>query len=213
MALVLLAQPHRRNENAALMARNADVVRGLSYQDVDWVRWPNDSEGGGKYGPHARARNDFIQQYLQDDHEWVLWLDVDIVNAPTFLVETLIAVATARRAIVAPMVWVERIGGSVADTASGGWFYDIGGFLKNGTGPDLWRGVPGREAIVEMDSVGCCYIAPAQLYRDGLTYPGGAEVEHVGFCREARKRGVPVLALRDLNIEHAYLPAWGEGWH
>ena len=98
----------------------------------------------------------------------------------------------------------------------GGWFYDTGGFQKpDGTFADFEHGIDGEGDEIEMASVGCVYLAPAELYREhGLRYrPEGGEVEHLSFMREARKAGTRVWATRKVNVVHAYLPKWGEQWH
>jgi hypothetical protein len=97
---------------------------------------------------------------------------------------------------------------------NGGWFYDTGGFVDlAGQYADFVHGIGGQEDEVEMQSVGCVYLAPAELYRQGCRYaPVGNEVEHLSFMRQARALGTRVLATRKLNVTHAYLPKYGEAW-
>jgi GT2 family glycosyltransferase len=196
--------------------RSAELVRLLTFPQTQWIVYDNEQPGyREKYGANAAARNELIARHLQPWHTHVLWLDVDIIEIPPDLVERLLAVSDENGgAIVAPMVWMEKVGDGAVSLQHGGWFYDTGGFVKNGERASFLDGVPGEEAVAEMDSVGCVYLAPAQLYRDGAKYrPRGDEVEHLSFCRQAREWGVKVLAVRDLNVTHAYLPNYGERWH
>lgn len=203
--LVLIAQPVREGTPTALLRRADALVLTLTWPDFEHVQWLNRPvQTVEKYGSHARARNTFIELFLEPEHDYVLWVDVDITDYPAGMVEQLVSASRAHGgAIVAPMAWDER-----------GRFYDLGGFVKGGQWADPETGVPGDEPVVEMESVGCCYLVPAWLYRNGLRYePAGDEIEHGSFCRAARAEGVRVLALRDVCVFHAYLPNYGEKVH
>jgi GT2 family glycosyltransferase len=216
--LVLIAQPIRKGTPDALLARNDAVVAALTYPDFERIAWVNEQAAvpGKKFGPNATARNQFVERYLDDAHDYVLWFDADIIEAPAGLVEGLLDLSERRGgAIAAPMTWVERIREGQACLTNGGWFYDTGGFRDAlGRSPDVERGVLGTEPEPEMQSVGCVYLVPAWLYREGCKYePIWDEVEHISFCRQATAKGVRVAATRHLNVTHAYLPKWGEEWH
>lgn len=92
-------------------------------------------------------------------------------------------------------------------------FYDIGGFIENGTRANMFR--PWfRQAgpVIELDSVGCCYLAPAWLYQAGVRYgppPTDYYVEHWSVMQQARARGVRIVALTDVQAVHAWLPDYG----
>ena len=213
---LLIATPARLGTPRKLLERCGEVVHGLRWAgQVEWRLYLNEqARGGGKYQPNAAARNQLIERYLRPWHEWVLWLDVDIIEAPGNLVEVLMGVAGEHDA-AAPMVWVERVGEGEPSIPVGGWFYDTGGFqLLDGSFADFGAGVRGAGDVVEMASVGCVYLAPAALYRMGARYrPVGDEVEHLSFFRAARELGARVWATRKANVIHAYLPKWGEQWH
>ena len=218
--MVLVAVPVRRGTPLVLQQRSADLVAALTYAGFQWVVYENEQIGyREKYGPNAAARNELIEKFLRPHHTFVLWVDVDIIDFPPDLIERLLAVSESHGgAIVAPLVWMEKVGQGPVNLTNGGWFYDTGGFIKDGRQADFLTGVvPGEEGeqpVEEMDSVGCVYLVPAQLYRDGLRYrPRGNEVEHVSFCSQARANGVKVLAMRDVHVVHAYLPKYGERWH
>ena len=217
--MILIATPARAGTPRALLQRCEQVVKGLHWHGVaEWRLYLNEKpRSTEKYRPNAEARNELIDRYLRDEHEWVLWFDADIITAPENLLTTLMDVAERRGplAAVAPMVWVERIAEGQAAIPVGGWFYDTGGFqTADGKFADFEHGVMGAGDEIEMASVGCVYLVPAALYRMGLRYrPQGGEVEHLSFFREARKVGATVWSTRKANVIHAYLPKWGEGWH
>lgn len=214
---VLIATPARKTTPEELLEMNAQVVTAFTYPDFDRVVWPNEQTWSPKkYEPNARARNEFIDLFLRPWHDWVLWMDADIIDAPRDLLERLIAISEERNgAIVAPMVWMERIKDGPVALDTGGWFYDTGGFVDfHGQYADFHRGVAGNGYLAQMRSVGTCYLVPSVLYRRGLRYrPEGNEVEHLSFCRAAAEAGTEIYAARTLNVTHAYLPKYGEAWH
>ena len=219
--MVLVATPARLSTPELLMERAAVLAARLTYQPRTRALYLNEqSEGQGKYWPNAVARNTLIARFLRPEHDWVLWVDVDIIDYPADLVERLMTVARRHAgetwpAIVAPMVWMERVGEGAVSLSTGGWFYDIGGFVAlDGRHADFHAGPQGHDAEQELASVGCVYLAPAGLYRQGLRYrPDGDEVEHLSFMKAARGAGAKVIATRGIEVRHAYLPKYGERWH
>lgn len=219
---LLIATPARKSTPQPLLERCRQLVQWFRWSGVlEWRLYLNEQpKSGEKYQPNANARNELIDRYLRPEHEWVLWLDADIIEAPQNLIAVLMEAAQRlggeRPAVVAPMVWVERIAGGRPAIPVGGWFYDTGGFQKmDGSFADFEHGVDtGGGDEVEMRSVGCVYLAPADIYRAGLRYaPTGGEVEHLSLFRQARAAGWSVWATRKAHVTHAYLPKWGEQWH
>lgn len=219
---VLIATPARLSTPRVLVGRVQGLVHSQEWQgSLEWRLHFNEQPGSERhYEPNARARNEVIERYLKPWHEWVVWVDVDIVEMPTNLIKTLVATSELWRqgkwaAVVAPMVWMERVKPGPVGFENGGWFYDTGGFIDDaGQHADFHRGVLDEGQDVLMQSVGTVYIAPADLYRAGLRYEvRGDEVEHVGFCRAARALGANVVATRRAEVVHAYLPKYGEEWH
>lgn len=219
---ILIATPARLSTPRQLLGRIEGLVHSLSWSgSMEWRLHFNEQPGSERhYEPNARARNEVIERYLKPWHEWVLWVDVDIVEMPTNLVKVLVEKSELWRAgkwpaVVAPMVWMERVGSGEVGFKNGGWFYDTGGFIgDDGRHADFFRGPLDEGEDVVMQSVGTCYLAPAALYREGLRYEvQGHEVEHVGFMRRARGLGAQVIATRKAAVVHAYLPKYGEKWH
>lgn len=63
--------------------------------------------------------------------------------------------------------------------------------------------------VIELASVGCCYLIPAHVYRRGVRYaPPGipGPVEHWSVMRQA---GLRVCARTDVRVIHAWLPDYG----
>lgn len=225
---VLIATPARLSTPRQLLGRVEGLVHSLAWSgSMEWRLHFNEQPAGLRhYEANARARNELIERYLKPWHEWVLWVDVDIVEMPTDLVKVLVEKSELWRAgkwpaVVAPMVWMERVKAGPVGFDTGGWFYDTGGFVgDDGVHADFFRGPLDEGEDVVMQSVGCVYLAPAELYRagphgsPGLRYEvQGHEVEHVGFCRRARGLGAYVVATRKADVTHAYLPKYGEKWH
>lgn len=157
---------------------------------------PRAGAGAAPYAPHADVRNQLVET-LSADVDRVLWVDVDLVDYPAATLRRLLAVAPD--GIAAPAI-------VYGDT---GRFYDIGGFIERGRpfrARAPWCDQPGP--IVELDSVGCLYLAPAWIYRAPMSAryaPTGPVygVEHWSVCHAAIRAGCVVRADLSLIATHA----------
>jgi GT2 family glycosyltransferase len=177
----------------------------------------------------AKIRQNMIDRHLRDER-WVFWVDADLVEYPANLVEELIS--RAEGGIAAPLVLME---GDLSEPAypagfGPGRFYDIAGFIENGrwarfTQPYFDQIGP----VYELDSVGSCYLANADLYRGGAKHtvdhatnsfisnksewsadaiqknqsgPANSYTEHYSVCEFTREAGLPVRAFADLIAFH-----------
>lgn len=179
------------------------------------------------YMKHATVRNYMLDRYLRPEHTQVLWIDSDLVEYPADLPSKLYHASLwwdcERRDwryyrddnhpinITAPLPLL---------SPTSGWpnrFYDIGGFIEHGSRARMfppWFDQQGD--VIELDSVGCCYLAPAALYRDGVRYrspPTDYYVEHWSVMQEAKRRGYRVVALTTVHVLHAWLPDYGMEAH
>lgn len=156
----------------------------------------------------ARARNHLLFHAL-GDHDWVLWLDVDVVEYPPDLLQRLIA---ANRGIVHAHC-VHEYGGAT---------FDRNGWRDHGTvHMDALRG---RSDLVRLDSVGgTVLLVRADIHRDGLIFPAfpygrrhpavrrpgpwGAqyegEIETEGLGMMAIDMGHQCWGMPDLEVLHA----------
>jgi hypothetical protein len=156
----------------------------------------------------ARARNHLLFRALRDE-DWVLWLDVDIVEYPSDILQRLIALDLD---IVHPH----------CVTDYGGKSFDLNAWCDNGrVHMDDMRG-RGR---VRLDSVGgTMLLVRADRHRDGLVFPPffyGAssrwvrapnpwrgnhlgEIETEGFAVMAKDMGIECWGLPDLEIRHCH---------
>jgi GT2 family glycosyltransferase len=174
-------------------------------------------------------RQAMIDRHLQDE-KWVFWVDADLVDYPANLVEELIS--RAEGGIAAPLVLME---GDLSEPAypagfGPGRFYDIAGFIEKGrwarfTQPYFDQPGP----VYRLDSVGCCYLVNADLYRWGAKHeldhaskafiaenrewpedaiqqnqsgPANSFTDHYSVCEFAHKVAVPVQAFADLIAYH-----------
>lgn len=205
---LLILQPIRPNHPAALRAIAAALLARLVLPD-GWTAEVRQDDtpvapppSPSIYAKHAAVRNHMLDTYLRPAHDRVLWVDSDLVDYPADLVPRLHAIAPD--GIAAPWVELDRYPGR---------FYDIGGFIERGrrfgvAPPHCVQ--PGD--VVNLDSVGCVYLAPAALYHDGVRYappPTDYYVEHWSAMQAARQRGIPVRATRALTARHAFLPDFG----
>jgi hypothetical protein len=182
-----------------------DLVFSIAQEDVRIsVTHPS------KYAPHAAARNYMLDRYLKDEHTHVLWIDSDLIDYPADLVTQLLASGAE---IAAPLPLLDPSPARLAMFANPLWFYDIGGFIEQGRRANLGPPFFAQDGpIIDLESVGCCYIATAALYRAGARYhPPVTDyyVEHWSVMQQARKRGMRIVALRDVHAIHAWLPDYG----
>ncbi|MBW8780828.1 MAG: hypothetical protein JF599_02915 [Verrucomicrobia bacterium] len=172
----------------------------------------------------AAIRQAMIESHLRDER-WVFWADLDLIDYPAGLITTLIR--RAEGGIAAPMVFMAH----VAAPTGGPRFFDTAGFVEKGRWASLqppYFQQPGP--VYDLDSVGCCYLVPADLYRRGARHeedPGsrrwielhGASIhetscrdwqdiaytDHYSVCAFARRHGLPVRAFADLFAYHEHV--------
>jgi len=104
----------------------------------------------------AKSRNHLLFRAL-DDEDWVLWLDVDVIEYPPDLIERLLATG---KAIVQPHCVLDH----------GGATFDRNGWRDQGRLhlDDLRE----EGELVELDAVGATVLlVRADLHRDGLVFP------------------------------------------
>lgn len=153
----------------------------------------------------ARARNQLLFRAL-DDEDWVLWIDVDVIDYPIDILQQLLAL---RLDIVHPHC-VTRPGGPTFDLNA--WRDDGAKTLHDfrGHGPVQLNAVGGTMLLVRAD-----------LHRDGLIFPpflygvasphirsrhplwGRGEIETEGLGAMALDMGAQCWGLPDLEIVHA----------
>ncbi|QCK87811.1 hypothetical protein E8L99_19650 [Phreatobacter aquaticus] len=154
----------------------------------------------------ARARNQLLFRALRDE-DWVLWLDVDVVDYPADLIERLLAYQLD---IVHPHCVIEP----------GGKTFDLNAWRDNGT--RTMHDLRGTGRPVRLDAVGgTVLLVRADLHRDGLIFPafrygagsptardkhplwGRGEIETEGFGVLAHDMGLQCWGLPDLEVRHA----------
>lgn len=163
----------------------------------------------------AKARNWLLETYLTPAYDYVLWIDADITKYPPDLPQQLFEVHP--KAVVAPLVLVENTRG----------FYDNVGFIENGgiteTRPPYFEQT-GR--LIELDSVGCCYLIPADVYEHARYEKTPVDrkghhwslwirghTEHWSVMQKAKELGYSIWCTRDITVYHADLPTYGETWN
>ena len=165
-----------------------------------------------RYEPHiqlkrrsvlAKSRNHLLFHAL-DDEDWVLWLDVDIIEYPPEIIERLLATG---KDIVTPNCVCEY-GGRSFDTNA---WRDHGALHLD----DLRS----EGELVRLDSVGgTMLLVRADVHRDGLLFPcfpyglpnprirtnnyWKGEIETEGFGIMALDLGVQCWGLPNLEIKH-----------
>lgn len=159
----------------------------------------------------GRARNHVIEQQLLRRHEYVLWIDADIVRYPADILTTLHAANPD--GITAPAVMIE----------DDNKFYDWAAFVEQDDAGDLvtfspeapyWR-FPDRiqNGRLELAGVGSMYLMPAWPYKLGARHADTPWTDHWPICETVRRANSKVVCLTEVRVDHAELPRYGEPWH
>ena len=154
----------------------------------------------------ARARNHLLFAALRDE-DWVLWLDVDVIDYPRDLIRRLLAF---ERDIVHPHCVL----------APGGATFDRNGWSDHGA--KLLQDLRGLPQPVRLDAVGASVLlVKADRHRDGLVFPpfpygrrsetmrprhklwGSGEIESEGLGMLAHDMGLQCWGVADLEVLHA----------
>lgn len=210
--MILILIPMAANMPDKLKHRSLAAIQTMQRPGIQIVV---DSRGKGDAGIHTHTdrcanlsdiRNALIGGYLQPHHTHVLTMDADLVSYPADLPARLLDVAEDN-AVVAPACFVE----GMIDR-----FYDISGFIEQGrhsrhNPPHFDQPGP----LVNLDSVGTCYIAPARLFREGALYDSADAryTDHFPVCQKAKQIGMRVICDLRIKVFHANLPHYGVDWH
>ena len=150
----------------------------------------------------ARSRNRLLSGALVDE-DWVLWLDVDVIDYPPDVIERLLATG---KELVTPHCVI----------TPGGRTFDLNAWSHGGRlHLDDMRGGPD---LVPLDAVGgTMLLVLADAHRDGLNFPafpfgrrnplvragvGGGEVETEGLGLMAHDMGYTCWGMPNLEIVH-----------
>jgi glycosyltransferase involved in cell wall biosynthesis len=153
----------------------------------------------------ARARNHLLFRAL-DDEDWVLWIDVDVIDYPPDVLKQLLATGYE---IVVPNC-VKKPGGRTFDKNNWAAEGTVTLSDRRGNGPMRLDAVGGTMLLIRAD-----------LHRDGLVFPafpygvasthirtrhpvwGKGEIETEGLGAMAADMGIQCWGLPDLEIIHA----------
>ena len=168
----------------------------------------------------ALSRNELLFRAMKADHDWVIWLDVDLEYIPPNLVQLLLS---ANQPIVSPAcvhtepfrtydrnIWRE--------TAKGKKFIRQQLLKKHFNGDFLMMELSKRTmrrritdirnegAVVPIDGVGCCVLlVNASCHRHGLIFPSfvfDSHIESEGLGKMAVKMGYPLYGMPFVQVFH-----------
>ncbi|KAI8337066.1 Anp1-domain-containing protein [Chlamydoabsidia padenii] len=170
----------------------------------------------------ARSRNYLLSAALKEEHAWVLWLDVDVVEYPASILEDLQSVNVD---VVVPNCLRETEDGSFWGYDKNNWmetpqslemqkdldpeYVLLEGYYEFLTNRYLMVDMPthlGKLDKVPLDGVGATFtLVKAQVHREGANFPPFAfqhQVETEGFAKMAKAMGFGVYGLPSYLIYH-----------
>jgi hypothetical protein len=225
LALARLTYPRDRLSIAFLESDSRDdtfasleaELAGLRQEFRRATLWKKDfgfqiPPGTPRYAPHlqvarravlARSRNHLLFRAL-DDEDWVLWLDVDVIEYPPTIIEAMLRTG---KQIVHPHCVYDY----------GGPSFDLNAWRDQGR--LHMHDLRNAGELVELDAVGgTMLLVRADVHRDGLIFPpfpyglpnprirthnqwmGEIETEGLGIM--ASDMGVPCWGMPGLEIRH-----------
>lgn len=170
----------------------------------------------------ARSRNYLLSAALKDEHAWVLWLDVDVVEYPATILEDLQSVNVD---VVVPNCLRETEDNSFWGYDKNNWqetersiemqkdldpeYVLLEGYFEFLTSRYLMVDMPthlGKLDKVPLDGVGATFtLVKAQVHREGANFPPYSfqhQVETEGFAKMAKAMGFGVYGLPSYIIYH-----------
>jgi glycosyltransferase involved in cell wall biosynthesis len=155
----------------------------------------------------ARMRQAMIDKSLRIYHDYVLWIDADIIEYPPDLFNRLRATGDG---IVSPIVLIEG-GTQNYDTAG---MRESRDFRSSESPPYFSQPSP----VVHLMSVGGCVLVPADIHRKVKfqaqdDFEPNWITEWWSLCEGALKLGYTVQCNTEIQVYHAELPNYGEDWH
>ena len=169
----------------------------------------------------ALSRNELLWRALRADHDWVIWLDVDLEYIPPDLVQLLLS---PNKPIVSPAcvhtdafqtydrnIWREtREGRKYIKREQRKHRRKGTDFLMMELSSETMRrritSIRDEGAVVPIDGVGCCaLLINASCHRKGLTFPPyvlDSHIESEGLGKMAVKMGYPLYGLPYVQVFH-----------
>lgn len=162
-----------------------------------------------KYSKYVKLRNKILEDNLTKDYTHVFWMDVDIIEYPFDIIEKLLKISD--KDIVAPYVFIE-------DNDWWPWkrFYDIDCFIDSKGIKFDYKPPYNRsdgDIKTEINSVGTCFLIPAEIHRNIKYDINDNRNEHVSFFEKSKKLGYKVIVDPSIELKHAFLPKYGENFH
>lgn len=210
--MILILIPMAINMPEALKARSLMMIQRMQRTGIQIVI---DSRGSGDASINTHTercrnlsdiRNAMVSDYLMPHHTHVISMDADLVEYAANLPKLLKAVA-GNASIVGAACYVE---GHYPR------WYDTGGFIEHGERarhdpPHFDQPGP----IIDLDSVGACYIVPADVFRRGARYDAEYPkyTDHYSVCQFAKGMGINVVCDMRIRVSHADLSKYGIKWH
>lgn len=208
---LLIATTVKNSTHAELKFTNRTLITRMmldeknnqTFDNIDYVIQedePIQTPHMGRYWQHARARNQLIHDYLDDDYTHVLWLDADIVACSPSLPSTLYKANP--NGITAPLVLIE----------GGNLFYDTMAFIEGGKQPmTVHPYFRSKRDFVNLDCVGSVYLIPAHILRRRM-YASTMNTEHYPVMMEAISQDLKVGCLTTETAYHARVAEYEELW-
>lgn len=208
---VLIAQLLKPND---YWQNNANKIwESLTYPNKERALLVSEeSSFQGPFAREANARNRLVSSFLNETHDYIFWIDSDIVEFPPDIIQKLLKLENKHP--IAPFVYIEN-----CEENPWKWqrFFDISVFRTLRGEQFDWRDAPPARATPEINgkykvsSVGTCVLEPSDIY---LKHKIGFDPffntnEWIYHFEKAGCIGYHIFATDEIRIFHAFLPRYG----
>lgn len=168
----------------------------------------------------------------KEDYDYIFFIDSDTIFDRDLLTKLKNSMIENNCNVIAPIVCIENF-----QTYGNSYFYDTLAYRKDGKMFMHWfpyvnNGYDFKNKIVEVDSVGTCYLCKTEIYNINdfqhynvmkcykenenkvlNIYTGENDSEQVEFFNRAKEKGYKILVDFNIKITHINLEKFGLIWH
>lgn len=210
MTNILFAIPMKSDLHPILKRRYMNIVSKLVeatnyHVDVGYYREGTNGQGYNqeRYSLVANARNATLDTYLKDYHDYVFWLDSDVLFVSDYdIINKMVDISKCNKSVVGIR---NHLDGQMP------MWYDIAGYVQGGNWfkqqppyckYDRLNNYNNTLTVPGLDSVGLCYLIPACVYQEQRYEITEGYTEHYSVCAKAKELGYNIECILSEYVVH-----------
>ena len=200
---------HKHNDSVDILFSDGkiDSLREERYRLVKL----SSKIGYGRFEKLAMLRNISTRIGLDgNNYDYIMSIDSDVYFNGDLIVKLMQSMKNNNCDLVAPMIYIKEY-----REYDNTYFYDTFAFRIGGQSfipsPPYILNVDNKWTVVEVDSVGTCYLMKGEL--GGVAYTGENDSEQVEFCNKLREKNKKIIVDRNIEVLHVNFEKYGMEWH